>query len=416
MYYIYMYVDILQIGSHIGNTSNDPIFNNINIKQNIILVEPVPFLFKKLIENYNIKYPNNNFIFINKACSNKKDELKLYVPSKDYNDFETQLISVRENHIKKCFYKKKIDFEINELIVDAITLNDIINDYNITNIDYLVIDTEGHEYEILMELNLNIIKPKKIMFEHKHIDGIKKCNIKYRKLIKYFSDNGYSFERKPADTILHLNDMFFINNYFDKIIFIHCKHRLDRMENIKLLLEKTKLTNYIILNATYLPKNGAKGCAHSHYRAMDMAIKNNWDKVLIIEDDFQFNDNIGYKFEEVIKENNDWDVLMPYWWINGINRRSKKINKNIRQVTHHKYGAYTTSCYAVNKNIIPILRDKFLLSYSNLSDTYTKSERLFVCDCVWFSVQNKCKWYLIEPKLGYIANCPSIIAESRKIN
>ena len=52
--------------------------------------------------------------------------------------------------------------------------------------------------------------------------------------------------------------MEYINKYFDKIIFIHCKHRLDRMKNIKLLLNKTKITNYIILEATYLPKNGAK--------------------------------------------------------------------------------------------------------------------------------------------------------------
>jgi len=34
--------------------------------------------------------------------------------------------------------------------------------------------------------------------------------------------------------------MDYINNYFDKIIFIHCEHRVDRMENIKNVLKKNK--------------------------------------------------------------------------------------------------------------------------------------------------------------------------------
>ena len=203
--------------------------------------------------------------------------------------------------------------------------------------------------------------------------------------------------------------MNFIDKYFDKIIFIHCKHRLDRMENIKLLLEKTKLTNYIILEATYLPKNGAKGCSHSHYRAMDMALKNNWDKVLIIEDDFQFNNNLN--FEEIINSiNNDWDVLMPYWCINGIFKRTKRINKFIRKVINKKYGAFTTSCYAVNKNIISILRDLFLLSYNKQSNIYKRYlENNLTCDNIWFAIQHKYKWFIIDPKLGYTINSKSDI-------
>ena len=39
---------IIQIGSHEGNTYNDPIFNIVDDTNMIILVEPVPFLFNKL--------------------------------------------------------------------------------------------------------------------------------------------------------------------------------------------------------------------------------------------------------------------------------------------------------------------------------------------------------------------------------
>jgi hypothetical protein len=62
---------IIQIGSHIGNTSNDPIFNIVDKTTKLILVEPVPFLFEKLKYNYQKKFINNkNIFFINKAVSN----------------------------------------------------------------------------------------------------------------------------------------------------------------------------------------------------------------------------------------------------------------------------------------------------------------------------------------------------------
>jgi hypothetical protein len=42
----------------------------------------------------------------------------------------------------------------------------------IKSIENLLIDTEGHDYEILMDLNLDKIKPKKIIFEIKHMEGV----------------------------------------------------------------------------------------------------------------------------------------------------------------------------------------------------------------------------------------------------
>ena len=54
-----MYKKIIQIGSHIGYTPNDPIFNIIDDTTNLILVEPVPFLFEILKNNYKAKYGNN---------------------------------------------------------------------------------------------------------------------------------------------------------------------------------------------------------------------------------------------------------------------------------------------------------------------------------------------------------------------
>ena len=39
---------IIQIGAHIGKTNNDPIFSKVCSESRLILIEPVPFLFKIL--------------------------------------------------------------------------------------------------------------------------------------------------------------------------------------------------------------------------------------------------------------------------------------------------------------------------------------------------------------------------------
>ena len=96
---------IIQIGSHVGNTLNDPLFQKVDGSTKLILVEPVPFIFNQLKKNYTDKFPDsNNITFINKAASGKTGTLELTVPS-EKNDFNklpwyaSQLGSVNDNHI-----------------------------------------------------------------------------------------------------------------------------------------------------------------------------------------------------------------------------------------------------------------------------------------------------------------------------
>jgi len=88
-----MNLKVLQIGSHIGKTENDPVFKSIKYNDNAIFVEPVPWLFEQLVKNYNEEYSNNSFIFINKAVSNKNGKINLYVPS-EKNDFSNAFVAI----------------------------------------------------------------------------------------------------------------------------------------------------------------------------------------------------------------------------------------------------------------------------------------------------------------------------------
>lgn len=199
---------IIQIGSHVGNTCNDPIFNTINYNNTkLILVEPVPYLFEELKKNYREKYPNNkNIFFINKAISNFIGEIEMTIPS-EKNDFSkfplwaSQLASVNPYHALSHINTLLVE----KIIVKTTTISEIIKEYGITQIDLLHTDTEGHDYTILMNYNFEI-KPIKIMFEHKHMDGVFKIGIKYKELVNKLLRLGYKkIDQTEEDSIFQLN-------------------------------------------------------------------------------------------------------------------------------------------------------------------------------------------------------------------
>jgi len=197
---------ILQIGSHIGNTPNDPIYNLVNENTKLILVEPVPYLFNELKKNYKSKNIKD-ITFINKAVSDSIKEIDLYIPSlkNNFNNFPyyaSQLSSVNKDHIER--HLKNLITE--KIKVKTTTINNIIETYNIKNIDLLHTDTEGHDYNILMSYDF-IIKPKYIMFEYKHIDGCFKVGEKLDILLnKLFLLNYKIINKDTEDITLKLNE------------------------------------------------------------------------------------------------------------------------------------------------------------------------------------------------------------------
>ena len=207
---------IIQVGSHIRNTSNDPIFGNINKKLEYILIEPVPYLYNILKENYK-EY--DNITCLNIAISNKNGTLELYTPSHE-NDFTrfpswtTQLSSTNIDHIK-TFVPECI---IEKITVECKTLNTLIREFNIQYIDSIITDTEGYDYDILIDLDL-YIKPTNIIFENKHMDGPKhSLDInnapKYYKLLEYFKSKGYGIISQTMEDT-HIKYLASVNIYDD---------------------------------------------------------------------------------------------------------------------------------------------------------------------------------------------------------
>tara|TARA_R100001443_G_C3356706_1_gene178105 strand:- start:1855 stop:2427 length:573 start_codon:yes stop_codon:yes gene_type:complete len=74
--------------------------------------------------------------------------------------------------------------------VDAMTINELLEKYSVTTLDYLFVDTEGLDGEILMSIDTDKYIIKEIMFEHHHLrKGKYGMNI----LKEKFEPLGYTF-------------------------------------------------------------------------------------------------------------------------------------------------------------------------------------------------------------------------------
>ena len=201
-----VHIDFLQIGAHVGMTPNDHLFGQYMENKHLILIEPVPYLFNVLKENYRLRAEVNTIEFYNIAISDHDGSLNLYVPSAT-NDFSrypfwaSQLASTNPEHIKTHLP----DLQVEQIKVVCTSLNSLVRMKNITSIDILYIDTEGHDYDILMAFDLSLVKPKSIQFENKHMDGVFRKGSKYQALVAHLEVHGYKVVTEGVeDTLMSL--------------------------------------------------------------------------------------------------------------------------------------------------------------------------------------------------------------------
>jgi len=164
---------LVVIGAHFGVWLEKKI--NEHKKDNVLLVEPVPYNFKVLKE----KFLNNKNIIIctNAIFSENKTKDFYFVKensiSKLGKHWASGIGSFDKQHILNHKSKR---FQISENDIDKIeikflTFDDLVKNYEINSIDNLQIDVEGAEFEILNSIDFNKINIRSIQFESKHFDG-----------------------------------------------------------------------------------------------------------------------------------------------------------------------------------------------------------------------------------------------------
>jgi FkbM family methyltransferase len=144
----------IQIGTNNGNDN----FNKIIRKykpDKTILVEPNIHLKDNISKNY--EGLNNIFIKLS-AIDINRGETKLYIPSnKGYSDAHFSMRPMNDWGNSKE--------ELTTITAEGIKFEDLLKEFNIDHINYLQIDTEGFDYEIINSIDFNNINIDIIRFE-----------------------------------------------------------------------------------------------------------------------------------------------------------------------------------------------------------------------------------------------------------
>ena len=144
-----------------------------------IMVEPNPQAFKnmnRVMEEY------DNVITLPYAVSDYDGMIEFGVSKQDHTDRAVRGMSsiVADNHKGGRIFEyetwSKQEFLDKVIEVPCKRLDTIIYENEVRTIDFLKIDVEGHEMNIIEDYTWDV-KPTFIKMEHKHIDDIKAVDI-----------------------------------------------------------------------------------------------------------------------------------------------------------------------------------------------------------------------------------------------
>lgn len=180
---------VVDVGAHVGY------FTILAAKKakngHIFAIEPDTESIETLKKNTKMNHLKNVTI-INSAVSNKKGLLTFY---KD-----------KDNYIASSIFES---LDTKQEQIQSMRIDDIIKENNIEKIDFLKMDCEGAEYEIILNLNdTALTKIRKISLEvHDYIKGFSK-----KQIIKFLESKNFKVDTTyPLDKSSKISMIYAIN-------------------------------------------------------------------------------------------------------------------------------------------------------------------------------------------------------------
>ena len=195
---------LVVLGAHIGIHIKDEISK---IKDSsILLVEPVPHNISAIKEN--LKEFKNIHLEPVAVASVRETKDFFFVKATSINKLKKHwasgIGSFNKNHLLNHRTKRFLieEDDIDKIPIKTVKFEDLIEKYSITEIDKILIDIEGYEYEILKDMDLKKVQINSILFEYKHFDGYQKTGEKLEEILKKFEENNYKTSKVDEENIL----------------------------------------------------------------------------------------------------------------------------------------------------------------------------------------------------------------------
>jgi len=179
---------LLQNGTFVdvGANMGDITLIAAKIAKNVIAIEPVPAIAARLQRNCDLNKLNNVKV-VRSAVSNKKGTVSFYLAGKGMH---SGMGSFYAEHAKGAKTK-----------VRAETLDEIIGD---SKIDFIKIDTEGHDRNVIMGAKKTIKKNRPIIIYEDADDCEKLSDIPQSEIDKFLGGLGYKQKKFDEQNVLCL--------------------------------------------------------------------------------------------------------------------------------------------------------------------------------------------------------------------
>lgn len=191
-----------------------------NYKKNdiILAVEANKLNIKKCWENYP-KTKILNLAIVGNYLNKKKKTL--YYTEQDKPHY--QVCSMDINHVKK-HYPRSI---IKKISVKTIKINQFFEKYVKKKcINFLSLDLEGIDYEIVMSINFKKYDIKNLSIEHLHLTKIQKIKIIHHLNVSGYSYYGSGYDHNNFDYLFKKKKIFF-NRVLSRLLFIISRKHLN---------------------------------------------------------------------------------------------------------------------------------------------------------------------------------------------
>ena len=183
----------LDIGAHDGKTLSNTYYFEKFLSWNGMCIEPTPKVFKELQKN-------RDCILI-EGCAWNEDTIKKFRVIEGYSEMLNGLIDAYHNDHEKRIQSEVKTFSqtVNDIDMKCYNITNLLIKNNLTNIDFLSIDIEGGELEVLMAIDFSKINVNVILVENCYNNN---------KINNFLNKNNYEFIKKISIDDLYVNKNF----------------------------------------------------------------------------------------------------------------------------------------------------------------------------------------------------------------
>lgn len=176
----------IDIGAHDGVTHSNSFYFERHHAWSGICIEPNPVVFERLVANRTCNCEN--------VCISDTEKMVAFTSISGYSEMLSGISdSYDERHKERISQELKLKGgAVKEIEVPALPIASLIMKYNLKEVQFCSIDTEGNEWPILCSFPFEILKPQIFLVENNYRDK------RFRELLE---EQGYSFVIRLGDEI-----------------------------------------------------------------------------------------------------------------------------------------------------------------------------------------------------------------------